>query len=353
MPTKILAVDDSATMRKILEMTFAAEDVEIVTLADGAAAIQKAAESSPDIILADVSMQGVDAYAVAHAVKNNPALAKTAVIAMASQHHPYDEQKGQSAGIDAHVLKPFETQALIDLIANVLRAPRAVADEAPPAAPPMPTSTTQTTAAHIPPPPSAARPAAPAAAPSRKTPARPTTAFGESPPIPPPPSAAAPKPVLELADEPEIEIDAPEPPPKRPITRPIDTTTTQRGMAPARPIEPPAAKPAAAAPPLRAPSSPNIPAAKPAPSAPQRPAASPAAATPAAAPSAPKAGAPAAAVQAATSGLEAKLQGLGLSADQLNAILALSREVIEEVVWEVVPELAETLIKEEIARLTR
>lgn len=155
--------------------------------------------------------------------------------------------------------------------------------------------------------------------------------------------------MLELADEPEIEIDAPEPPPKRPITRPIDTTTTQRGMAPARPIEPPAAKPAAAAPPLRAPSSPNIPAAKPAPSAPQRPAA----ATPAAAPSAPKAGAPAAAVQAATSGLEAKLQGLGLSADQLNAILALSREVIEEVVWEVVPELAETLIKEEIARLTR
>ncbi|NLE49568.1 MAG: response regulator [Sandaracinaceae bacterium] len=345
MPTKILAVDDSATMRKILEMTFAAEDVELVTLADGAAAIEKAAESSPDVILADVSMQGVDAYAIAHAVKNNPALAKTAVIAMASQHHPFDEQKGQSAGIDAHVLKPFETQALIDLVEKVLRAPRAVADDAPPAAPPMPTSAARTTAAHIPPPPSAARPPIP----THKTSSRPTTSFDE-PRIPPPPAAAPAKPVLELADEPEIEIDAPEPPPKRPVTRPIDTTVTQREM-PARPIEPPAPKAVAS----RTPSSPGTPSAFGTKPAPQRPAAPPAAAPQPAAPAArPAQAAPQErAVEAATTGLEAKLQGLGLTGDQLTAILALSREVIEEVVWEVVPDLAEAIIKEEIARLTR
>lgn len=51
--------------------------------------------------------------------------------------------------------------------------------------------------------------------------------------------------------------------------------------------------------------------------------------------------------------LEAKLEGLSLTAEQTQAILALSREVIERVVWEVVPVLAETLIKEEIQRLTR
>jgi CheY-like chemotaxis protein len=51
--------------------------------------------------------------------------------------------------------------------------------------------------------------------------------------------------------------------------------------------------------------------------------------------------------------LRARLEGLDLTADQLQAVLALSREVIERVVWEVVPVLAETLIKEEIQRLTR
>ena len=51
--------------------------------------------------------------------------------------------------------------------------------------------------------------------------------------------------------------------------------------------------------------------------------------------------------------LRAKLENLDLTPEQTQAILALSRDVIERVVWEVVPVLAETLIKEEIQRLTR
>jgi hypothetical protein len=50
--------------------------------------------------------------------------------------------------------------------------------------------------------------------------------------------------------------------------------------------------------------------------------------------------------------LESKLQNLGLTAEQVQGVLALSKEVVEQVVWEVVPVLAETMIKEEIARLT-
>ena len=51
--------------------------------------------------------------------------------------------------------------------------------------------------------------------------------------------------------------------------------------------------------------------------------------------------------------LAGKLGELGLSAAQADAVLALSREVVERVVWEVVPQLAETMIKEEIQRLMR
>jgi hypothetical protein len=50
--------------------------------------------------------------------------------------------------------------------------------------------------------------------------------------------------------------------------------------------------------------------------------------------------------------LAGKLEQLGLTAAQVEAVTALSREVIERVVWEVVPVLAETIIKEELARLT-
>ncbi|MGB0679643.1 MAG: response regulator, partial [Polyangiales bacterium] len=64
----------------------------------------------------------------------------------------------------------------------------------------------------------------------------------------------------------------------------------------------------------------------------------------------PQAGVAAAAVDGAA--LAAKLDGLGLTPAQVEGVLALSREVVEQVVWEVVPELAEVLIREEIRRLT-
>jgi hypothetical protein len=51
--------------------------------------------------------------------------------------------------------------------------------------------------------------------------------------------------------------------------------------------------------------------------------------------------------------MAAKLEQIGLTPTQVDAVLALSRDVVERVVWEVVPVLAETIIKEELARLTK
>jgi len=50
--------------------------------------------------------------------------------------------------------------------------------------------------------------------------------------------------------------------------------------------------------------------------------------------------------------METKLTSLGLTKDQIAGVVALSREVIEQVVWEVVPVLAETMIREEIKRIS-
>lgn len=61
----------------------------------------------------------------------------------------------------------------------------------------------------------------------------------------------------------------------------------------------------------------------------------------------------AAAVTSSSNGQFAeRLAGLGLTRDQVDGVLSLSREIVEQVVWEVVPQLAETIIKEEIRRLT-
>jgi hypothetical protein len=92
------------------------------------------------------------------------------------------------------------------------------------------------------------------------------------------------------------------------------------------------------APPTPLPPSPAPPPAAPSPPAPQAAAAPPVGAVVVPAP--------------VVAGLETKLEGLGLTKEQMEGVLSLSRELVEQVVWEVVPVLAETLIKEEIRRLT-
>lgn len=281
MPTKILVADDSATMRRVLEMTFAGEDARVLTVDNGEAAVTKTAELMPDIVFADASMPGVDGYEVARRIKGNPQLAKVAVIVMASQHTPYDDGKGRAAGVDDHIPKPFDTQSVIDRVAQVLARPRAT-----------PAGATAEAPKPVAPPP-APRAAAPAAPPPRPQVSN-ATRMGLGAPLAAPPAA-----------------------------RPNPLPAAAAAVAP-QPVR--SAAPAAAA-------------AAPAPQ-PVRPAPAPAPAP-----------VPVVTEQAAQS-MAQKLDHLGLSREQVEGVMALSREVIEQVVWEVVPVLAEQLIKEEIKRLT-
>ena len=121
--------------------------------------------------------------------------------------------------------------------------------------------------------------------------------------------------------------------------------------APARPAPIPRTPPPAMPPPPNA--GPSVPHAASPQAVPQRQAAATPPRVAAAPPPSPAAQAVGNAVSANGAALKARLESMDLTPDQAAAVLALSREVIERVVWEVVPVLAETLIKEEIQRLTR
>ncbi len=252
MSKTLLAVDDSATMRKVLEITFSGEDFNVITAESSKAALGKLSEK-PAAILIDTSLGGDDGYALAKEIRKKEPTA--AIVLLASRYAPYDAAKGKDAGADDFMDKPFDTQQMIDKVRKVL-----LAKESAPAG----ASAPKAAAAAAP----AAAPAAAAAA--GKQGRSQTLVFGESAPSPAPAPAAA-KPAA---------VDVPKP-------------------------------------------------------------------TPAAAPAA-------SAVSAAVNGhLAGKLSDLGLTTAQVDAVIALSRDVVERVVWEVVPQLAETLIKEEITRLTK
>ncbi|HET6347202.1 MAG TPA: response regulator, partial [Myxococcota bacterium] len=106
MPYQLLFADDSATMHRVLQITFAREDFTIIGVNNGAAAIAKAKEVKPDVAVIDISMPGMDGYAVCHSLKSDPATAQIPVLLLAGSQEPFDEARAQASGANSHVVKP-------------------------------------------------------------------------------------------------------------------------------------------------------------------------------------------------------------------------------------------------------
>jgi CheY-like chemotaxis protein len=259
--TTLLAVDDSKTMRRVLEITFAGEDFRTVLCESADEALGKLGEH-PQVALVDAGLDNSAGYELCQKIK--AAAPNIAVVMLSSKQQPYDRARGSAAGADDFVDKPFDTQQLLEKVTTIARrAASAPVMAVAPAPVVMP---------------SAAKPSSPEVGRPRVQ----TLAYGSTPApyIPASPAPPVARPVM--ASAPVVEIG---PSPVAPvIPRPVATDT-------------------------------------------------------------------AAAVMPAD--FAGKLGGLGLSSAQVEAVLSLSREIVEQVVWEVVPMLAETIIKEELRRLTQ
>ena len=91
MPRKLLLADDSVTIQRVIELTFADEDVKVVAVGDGKQAIERVEADRPDIVLADVGMPERDGYEVAAFIKGNPQLAHIPVLLLTGAFEPIDE----------------------------------------------------------------------------------------------------------------------------------------------------------------------------------------------------------------------------------------------------------------------
>lgn len=155
MSRKLLLADDSITIQKVIGITFANEDYQLSIVDNGDAALEKARAERPDLILADVFMPGKNGYELAAAVKQDPSLQGVPVLLLAGTFEPFDEEKALSSGADSWISKPFESQALITKVEELLGKSSAAAPAQPvaQAAPVQPTAPVQPVAPVAPAPP--------------------------------------------------------------------------------------------------------------------------------------------------------------------------------------------------------
>ena len=164
MAAKLLLADDSVTIQRVIELTFAEENVEVVAVGDGKEAIERLKTDRPDIVLADVGMPERDGYEVAEFIKGSPELAHIPVLLLTGAFEPIDETRAKSVGCEGVLVKPFEPQMVISRVRELLaRRPRQAegpAVEAPavePVEPSEPAASAAPPAAPLPPAPAAAQ----------------------------------------------------------------------------------------------------------------------------------------------------------------------------------------------------
>ena len=132
MAHKLLLADDSVTIQRVIELTFADEDVEVTAVGDGQMAIDRLDADPPDIILADVDMPKRDGYEVAAYVKSRPKLAHIPVVLLTGAFEPIDQARATAAGSSDVLAKPFEPQMVINRVKELLGRKRPDEEDATP-----------------------------------------------------------------------------------------------------------------------------------------------------------------------------------------------------------------------------
>ena len=122
MATKILLVDDSATVLMMERMILATERFEIVTASNGEEAQQRARDEQPDLILMDVVMPKVNGIQACKALRQDAATKHIPIILVTTRGEAETMEQGYESGCNDYVTKPVNSAELLSKIRSILGA---------------------------------------------------------------------------------------------------------------------------------------------------------------------------------------------------------------------------------------
>ena len=319
----VLCVDDSQTMQQVADITFRGTEFQYVGARTVEEAISKAKSQKPVIVLADSAMPGKNGYDLCLALKQDGATSDVPVVILIGNGAPYDAARGTQVGADANLVKPWDTQTMLEKVTEIVGKGAGVKPGHGVAAS-APASTPAAT-------PAAAKPAAAAPKVQQQEPPRSATIMGM--PTIKMPAGVAPPVTVQPTKTTAMAV-----PPISPEAAATAPGAAGPGLRPPAKSTPPATASAAAAPATSTPSNGGIGGMNRAPMVSGTPT---------------KRSVLVDRTLAKMAARLAEAAGIEPGSPELLALLKLSTEVVERIVWEVVPELAEQIIRENLGTLTK
>lgn len=119
---RILIVEDSATMRSLLvsALSDAGVAVKITEATSGFEALRALPRERFDLILTDINMPDINGLELVSFVRSNAAYRSIPLVIVSTESSERDRERGLALGADAYLVKPFEPEAVRDLVADLL-----------------------------------------------------------------------------------------------------------------------------------------------------------------------------------------------------------------------------------------
>jgi DNA-binding response OmpR family regulator len=118
--TRVLVIDDEAPIRLLCRVNLEAEGMNVLEAADGPSGLEKARAESPDVVLLDVMMPGLDGWRVAEELLDDPRTASIPIVFLTARAELRDRARGIDLGGIDYVTKPFNPVELAPLVRNLL-----------------------------------------------------------------------------------------------------------------------------------------------------------------------------------------------------------------------------------------
>ena len=116
MAKNILVVDDSASVRTLLNVTLSNADYNVVEAVDGKDALPKIANQRFDLVISDVNMPNLDGIGLVKEIKTNALNKFTPIIMLTTESGSTKMQQGKEAGAKAWIVKPFDRETLLGAV---------------------------------------------------------------------------------------------------------------------------------------------------------------------------------------------------------------------------------------------
>ncbi len=120
MKTRVLVIEDSASVRRLIEVCLRVMDVEIVSVEDGVKGLAASRNQRPDLIVLDIGLPGMDGWEVLRQLRADPLTQRTKVLVLTAHAQPEVAAQADEVGADDFMTKPFRPAELRERLENLM-----------------------------------------------------------------------------------------------------------------------------------------------------------------------------------------------------------------------------------------